>query len=922
MLNQNERKLPKAIWVWCLLLLTAWGGWLWQLDIGNLSFDETATYFVANRPFWEILEYLRGAAQEHPPVYYLLIRGWMVLLGTSEFSLRLFAVVAGLVALPLSGWMARQVARLRPGVSPSATALATAVLLAATPGIAYYARDARMYSLMLVWVILAAGLFLRDWLSTPEWPRKTAVFALMTANGLALFTHYYLILPILIQPLVLLISKRWRPLWAWSLSHSLPGLLGLVWLWLAAGLQMSVASNFANAQPTMPDLPQVNHLIDRLLFSPMIEFQTQTLTLLLIMMAAGLLITLWQQWRVGAWLLAMLPGLFILSHLLPAPPQPRYILFLVPFAVLALVHLLLLPMQSRRLPVIGRFTSLILVLLTAGLLLNSGFRQVVTLEKSRYGYTVAAVQAHARPGDEVLFYGPWQIIPFHYYDPGGMPPITMLPPHAPPVLNPAEAEPVLEALLDRADRLWVIPVAVNEVDPRQFVANWLRANNHAIWDGPDFDLYMPLLPEDAPSQPMALTWDQSLLLQKIRVEAPALAAGEPFRLALNWHLQEPMPAGAALSLSLVDAAGTVWATNHAILRGSQSSAEVWEWPGLMLPAGAPPGEYAIWLRVVDLATHSVLLIDGQEQAEIYSLQLLEPISAPVLHHLPERQDIHFCAPDAPLCLTLATVETGGVRFQPDFPVPLTTHWLSPDVDLPELVAQFEIVPESRWPWSRQSAVLTETVALVPGYPATEWLSGRLVSWPMTLHLPPNVAAGRATVTVAIMTKDGRFWQTDQGDTKADLLQIMVEERPTVTRMPPGLSPLQATLGDKIELRGYRIIGNGCPGSQVQITYAWYANDQPEAIYAVFNHLLAPDGSLVTQTDGWPQEGRLLTNQWQPGEYIEDSHLLTIPQDAAAGPYTLQVGMYAVADGQRLPLMQAGERLHSDQLPIAIPANCP
>jgi mannosyltransferase len=907
---------------WCLLLLATWGGWLWQLDIGNLTFDETATYFVANRPFFEILDYLRGAVQEHPPVYYLLIRGWMVLLGTSEFSLRLFAVVAGLIALPLSGWMARQAARRRPGVSPSATALATAVLLAATPGIAYYARDARMYSLMLVWVVLAAGLFLRDWLSTTEWPRKTAVLTLIMVNGLALFTHYYLILPILMQPLVLLLGKRWRPFWAWSLSHSLPGLLGLAWLWLATGLQMSVAGNFANARPTMPDFSQVIHLVDRLLFSPLIELQPWRLTLLAIMIVGGLLVTLWQRWRIGVWLLAMLPGLFGLAYLLPAAPQPRYILFLIPFALLAIVHVLLLPMRSRRLPMAGQATALMLVLLTAGLLVNSGFRQVLTLEKSRYGYTVATVQAHARPGDEVLFYGPWQIIPFHYYDPGEMPPITMLPPHAPPVLNPAEAEPVLEALLDRADRLWVIPVAVDNVDPRRFVANWLRTNSHAVWRGPEFDLYMPPLPDDTPGQSLALTWGQSLLLAEIRVEAAALAAGEPFRLALNWHFLQPMPAGAELALSLADEAGTIWAINHATLAGSQSPAEVWDRLGLMLPAGAPPGDYSIRLRVVDLETGSPLLVDGQEQVELYRLQLVEPSTAPVLNHLPQGQDTRFCAPDSSLCLGLATVEPGGIRFQPDFPVPLTTHWLAPDADLPELAAQFRITPESRWPWSQPQAILTETLALVSGYPAAEWSSGRLVSWPMTLQLPANAPAGRADVTVAIMTTDGRFWQTGQGNTNARLFQIIIEERPTVTRLPAGLSPLQVTLGEEIELRGYRITGEACPGSQIQISYAWYASGQPGTIYSVFNHLFAPDGSPVTQTDGWPQEGRLLTTQWQPGEYIEDIHRLTITEDAPPGPYTLYVGMYDAADGVRLPLIQDGERLHGDQLPIAVPANCP
>ena len=35
-----------------------------------------------------------------------------------------------------------------------------------------------------------------------------------------------------------------------------------------------------------------------------------------------------------------------------------------------------------------------------------------------YGQTLETVQAHARPSDGVLFYGPWQVIPFQYYNPG------------------------------------------------------------------------------------------------------------------------------------------------------------------------------------------------------------------------------------------------------------------------------------------------------------------------------------------------------------------------------------------------------------------------------------------------------------------------------------------------------------------------
>jgi len=73
----------KSLLIWTVILLLTWGVWLWNIDLGSLSFDETATYFVTNRPPLEILSYLLHAANEHPPVYYLLIRGCMDLIGSS-----------------------------------------------------------------------------------------------------------------------------------------------------------------------------------------------------------------------------------------------------------------------------------------------------------------------------------------------------------------------------------------------------------------------------------------------------------------------------------------------------------------------------------------------------------------------------------------------------------------------------------------------------------------------------------------------------------------------------------------------------------------------------------------------------------------------------------------------------------------------
>ena len=217
---------------WVVLLAAAWGLWLWQLDASDLTFDESATYFVANRPVGQIIPYLRDAVREHPPLYYLLVNGWMAVAGATEFSLRFLSVMLGMIAVALVGW----VARLTRTASSAVRGLPPALLLAIAPGMVYYARDARMYALAVAWAALSSGLFLRDWLSEDVWPRWSAVLALMGVHLLALFTHYYLLLVILVQPLALLLSRRWRPLAIWCLIHGVPAVAGLAWLQMAPGL--------------------------------------------------------------------------------------------------------------------------------------------------------------------------------------------------------------------------------------------------------------------------------------------------------------------------------------------------------------------------------------------------------------------------------------------------------------------------------------------------------------------------------------------------------------------------------------------------------------------------------------------------------------------------------------------------------------
>jgi len=64
-------------------------------------------------------------------------------------------------------------------------------------------------------------------------------------------------------------------------------------------------------------------------------------------------------------------------------------------------------------------------------------------------------------------------------------------------------------------------------------------------------------------------------------------------------------------------------------------------------------------------------------------------------------------------------------------------------------------------------------------------------------------------------------------------------------------------------------------------------------------LLDRDGQVAASLEEEPLQGRYPTSQWQPGELARDRHTLAVPEDLAPGTYTLIVGLYRAADGERL-----------------------
>jgi len=145
-----------------------------------LWLDEAQTVAIARLPLGELFSALREDGS--PPLYYLLLHGWIGWFGSGDVAVRSLSALFGLATLPLVFVLAQRLSGRR-------AVARTALLLAATgPFAVRYSTEARMYSL-LVLLTVAGGLALE---AASRRPRRMApLFALGTVSGLLALTHYW-----------------------------------------------------------------------------------------------------------------------------------------------------------------------------------------------------------------------------------------------------------------------------------------------------------------------------------------------------------------------------------------------------------------------------------------------------------------------------------------------------------------------------------------------------------------------------------------------------------------------------------------------------------------------------------------------------------------------------------------------------------
>lgn len=145
-----------------------------------LWLDEALSANIAALPIGEIPDALRHDG--HPPLYYLMLHGWMQVFGSSDIAVRALSGVFSVLTLPLA-WLA---ARRRGGRVLGVVAVA---IMAMAPFALRYATETRMYALVML-LVFAGYLLLDDVVrrGRRSWPELVALALVVAA---LLYSHYW-----------------------------------------------------------------------------------------------------------------------------------------------------------------------------------------------------------------------------------------------------------------------------------------------------------------------------------------------------------------------------------------------------------------------------------------------------------------------------------------------------------------------------------------------------------------------------------------------------------------------------------------------------------------------------------------------------------------------------------------------------------
>ncbi len=583
-------------------------------QLGDFDFDEVASVWYARSLPLDIVGAIADAPFEHPPLYYIALHYWTTWFGEQEPIVRWLSVPFGVLLIPTTFQLARMY--LRPW--PAAFA---AGVVAASPMLVFFSREARMYAAAALFGTLALWLFERA--MRRGRPRDWVWLALTVVVGA--YVDYTAALAVVAMNLSLpwrYRDQRRRVIGFVALELACLA-IALPWILLAPGVQDSLPA-FGTGSLGLGLIREVaaSAWLDVFAGDAAVRgggragaFAAAVLGALAVVGAVAAFAR-----RTAGLLLAQVAavvGFLALLLIFDKDYQSRYLLPAIPvLAILAAVPFSLAP---RRIWVVAPVTVVVIAALAGPVYASRAYYD--DYRRGDYRSITTTIENLARPRrpgrdegkfrDAVVLAGPWQGWYWRHYFPDFLDKVDVwfLPDEVPPAVTADEVTTKLQRAVDNHRRLWVVLAGLEQADPEGHAEKWLSSQWQArseVYRNGVLQLYMTNV-LDLVDRRGRVTLDRDFRIDVIqytgdRTDQGPREAGDGVRFTVFMRAMRQVDYDLRLRVWLRTPSGAIYSKDlHAQDRSLRRTSD-WQ-PGekhqirtaLWVPAEAEPGSYQAYI---------------------------------------------------------------------------------------------------------------------------------------------------------------------------------------------------------------------------------------------------------------------------------------------------------------------------------------
>ena len=861
----------------------------------------------------------------HPPLYFLILKAWVIFAGQSEFALKWVSVLAGVLVVPLSYALARR-------LFTAPAALLTAVTVLLSPAIQWYSHDIRMYTLVVV--LSTSTTYALSRLIKPRptdrWMRRrlhawiawgVLMFLSISAHysfaGLA-FAHLLFIGIMLLRRMSLENeAARRRLIRRLAVAGAVvAALCAAIFPFVQAPLTRLLTGQEADYHFVPLDVIfssiVAGHTFGMNTTDPTGGLATWGFSALCV---AGVLAP-WSSVRVGrSWPLdRLLLGLsavgpvlvwFALSFIKPNFQGVRHLILALPLIAILLSRAMTFALDAgRRHLLAGRhargwaWTAGGIVGIAA-LLTAQGYGNLRQFERTPDWHDdwrglAHYVRDHWQEGDVLVYGSPLEAAVISLYAP-----------------DLQQAAPPTPDRVQRFRRVWLTNPTISRLGEDHVSYEWL--SEHGFHRGRVyfpartrfielqlFELQSPLYSQlPASARPLS---------EATSPGAPALVGyeikpGNPRNpqpnlwLSLYWkHFSRSDPGDYSVSLRFSDTNGQVW-HDWFVPAGLQAAPDALGADTILrvdyiipMPLGLPFQAYRL-----QFATHVGAKSEVVQVVEVDLTPDEVRCCVRVLRWPAASASPPVWGGDG---VTLLKVEhKPAVYAGENLPVVLTWRLDKPTNRPWRTVLSFSGL--------LGGSVVTATGVTGDGLtPIGAWPAGEPVRDMQSLALPFATRAGFYSLSMEMYADDGRVI----GRAQLGMVEVRDYPRtPVATEIP---SRVNAQVGE-LKLLGYGLSQPFIRSTPLDLYTYWQVESDVTRDGVLFLHVIGPDGRLVAQDDNPPEYGKRSTLTYRPGDGIEQLHRFVLPFIAPGGEYRLYAGVYNRSDIVRWPAFQDGAPARDD-----------